>query len=156
MARLIPEIRWSRGGKTLLHEIRINPTHKQIDGFYRHFRNDLKLALGFGDVEKKGRRYHLTDNNFAECGIYLPTKRWFTLQDITESKRVFKKHRNAFLVLKDWNQIEVFKKLLQKLRVKKPILMAHLIFAAWKHENKNYYDKFYGRNGNEKAKRTRY
>ena len=137
MSRRIPEYRESRGGATLLHEMTINPTHAEIDEFYRIFKDDLAAGLRYGDIEKEGKRLHLVNNNQAECGIYLPTKRWFTQQDVTASKRVFKAHKAAFSALKDWNNIEVFKGILQTLKVPKPILMAHLIFAAWKHDNIN-------------------
>lgn len=137
MPRLEAKYRKSRSGKTLLHEMRINPTHAEIDESYRIFRDDLRAGIEFGDIEKDGDRFHLVGNNQHECGIYLPAKRWFTLQDVTESKRVLKAHRDAFLRMRDWNNVETFERILKSLQVKKPLLMAHLILAAWKHDNVN-------------------
>lgn len=141
MNKMKPIYRYSRGGKTLLHKMRVNPTMREIDDFYRKFREDLKSALYFGDLEKDGAYFHLVRNNLAECGMYLPFRRWFTLQDVVESKRIFKKHRDLFLKIRDWNDLGAFQKLLKRMRVKKPVLTAALIFGAWQHDNINVHPR---------------
>lgn len=134
MPRRIPDYRYSRSGATLLHEMLINPINTEIDECYRIFRDSLKQALVLGDAEKANGKYHLCRKN---AGIYLPERRWFTLQDITASKKILKKHKHTFLRLADWNDIDTIIHITKRLRVKKPTLMAHLIASAWNHDNVN-------------------
>jgi len=145
----------SKVGRSRWHELELVVSHAEIDQFYREFRDNLKLAIEWGDLIKNGRNLKAAPHADVSGGIYLPTDpncRVFTLQDITESKRIFKKNKQKFLdffvgntrevnsdreTVNDWNDFAAFKELLKKLRVKKPALTASLIFGAWTHNNYN-------------------
>jgi len=145
----------SKVGYSRWHEMELNVSNVEIDQFFREFRDDLKEAVDFGDLIKEGRNMKAAPHAAISGGIYLPTDpscRVFTLQDVTEAKRIFKKNKRNFIdffvgnttemnfddeTVNDWNDFEAFKKLLKRLRVKKPTLTAALIFGAWTHNNYN-------------------
>jgi len=147
----------SQVGRTRWHELELNISNAEIDQFYREYREDLRQAIEWGDLIKNGRFMKAPPHAEVSGFMYLPTNpncRNFTLQDITESKRIFKKHKKQFLrhfventteinadleTINDWNDLHSFQSLLKRLRVKKPYLTARIIFGAWTHNNINVY-----------------
>jgi hypothetical protein len=142
-------------GKTRWHEMELVVTHSDIDNFFREFRVNVKMAVEWGDLIKEGPNMKAAPHAGVSGGIYLPTDpncRVFTLQDITEAKRIFKNNKKKFVeffvgntkevnsdqeTINDWDDFDAFKRLLRRLRVTKPSLTAALIFGAWTHHNYN-------------------
>lgn len=123
--------RWEPEGKPL----RMNPLHSEIDKLFKVYRKKLKRLVRERFMKKDGPTFTPVLDRVHDSFSVLPIKKGgvysFRLSDIVYAKWVMKNHKEMFLGLGDWNNLELLIRMLQRRKLKKPKLTAQLIFAAW-------------------------
>lgn len=130
--------RWNRKGRVL----KMNPTLKEIDLMFSMFRKRLKKLQRDRILKKDGSIFIPNLARFHDSYWPIPLRGdkayKFRLSDIVYAKWVMKNHRELFLNLLDWNNLDHCVKLLQKKKLKSPKLTAQIIFAVWQFQAENF------------------
>lgn len=123
---------WNPRGQVL----RMNPENSTIDKMFATLRSSLKGLERQGYLRKDGRTYHPSAMQAPMAHVALPLRGAaksyaFGARDIIYARATFKRHKLLLQTLVDWNDLAALVGMLQSRRVKKPVLTAQLIFAAW-------------------------
>lgn len=123
--------RWNPEGRVL----RMNPPLKEMDRFWTRFRKSLKKMQRERFLKKDGKVFVANVKRSHESFFVMPMRGdlaySFSRSDIAYAQWVMKNHRDLFLKLKDWNNLELLITMLKRRKIMKPKLTAQLIFAAW-------------------------